>query len=123
MEETVATLRRMGVAAVSYHHEVAPSQHEVDFEADDALRAADNVITLKYVLKAMAPRHGFRVSFMPKPFEGINGSGMHTLQRLSELTDAAVVQNQDDEFNYRTRELGGRILLSPRIRSRHECAR
>ena len=120
VEETVAALRRMGVAAVSYHHEVAPSQHEVDFEADDALRVADNVITLKYVLKALAPRHGFRVTFMPKPFEGINGSGMHTHQRLSELTGAAVVQNQDDEYGLS--EVARAFLAGQLVHARALCA-
>jgi glutamine synthetase len=98
VEEAVMALRCMGASAVSYHHEVAPSQHEVDFEVDDVLRAADNVITLKYVLKALAPRRGMRVTFMPKPWEGLDGSGMHTHQRLDGPPGTQFSGSPDDEY-------------------------
>jgi glutamine synthetase len=95
VEETVAALRRMGAPAVSHHHEVAEHQHEVDFEVVDALAAADSVITLKYVLRSIARRHGLRVTFMPKPWQGKNGSGMHAHQYVSRQGDAGGV---DDEY-------------------------
>lgn len=95
VEEAVAALRRMGAPAVSHHHEVATHQHEVDLEAIDALTAADSIITLKYVLRSLAPRHGRRVTFMPKPWQGVNGSGMHAHQHIWQL-DAA--RSAHDEF-------------------------
>lgn len=95
LEEAVAALRRMGAPAVSHHHEVATHQHEVDFEVVDALAAADSVITLKYALKSIARRHGLRVTFMPKPWQGKNGSGMHVHQYVSPRDDLGSV---DDEY-------------------------
>ena len=57
-------------------------QHEIDFEYADALQTADNAITFKFALKAIAQQHGLYATFMPKPIHGINGSGMHTHQSL-----------------------------------------
>ena len=57
-------------------------QHEIDFEYADALQTADNAITFKFTLKAIAQQHGLYATFMPKPIHGINGSGMHTHQSL-----------------------------------------
>ncbi|MFN1208765.1 type I glutamate--ammonia ligase, partial [Enterococcus lactis] len=59
------------------HHEVAPGQHEIDFEYADALNAADNIQTFKLVVKTIARKYGLYATFMPKPLSGINGSGMH----------------------------------------------
>lgn len=64
------------------HHEVAPSQHEIDMRYDDALKMADNMITYRLTVKEVASQHGFYASFMPKPLFGENGSGMHTHQSL-----------------------------------------
>ena len=64
------------------HHEVAPGQHEIDFKFDDALRTADAVVTFKQAIKALVDNLGYKVTFMPKPFFGINGSGMHCNQSL-----------------------------------------
>jgi glutamine synthetase len=66
------------------HHEVALGQHEIDFRYANALKTADNVLTLKYTVKAIAAQHGLTASFMPKPVFGINGSGMHCHQSLFE---------------------------------------
>ncbi len=73
----------MGIEIETIHHEVAKSQHEVDFKYCDALRAADNVITLKFIIKAIASRHGLHATFMPKPMYGVSGSGMHVHQSLA----------------------------------------
>lgn len=73
----------MGVEVEALHHEVAAGQHEIDFRYCDALKSADNAITLKMVLKAVANRYGLHATFMPKPIAGINGSGMHVHQSLS----------------------------------------
>lgn len=80
--ETVLTLEKMGIKVEYSHHEVAPSQHEVDIKYDDALKMADNVITYRVVVKEIASKFGVYATFMPKPIFGENGSGMHTHQSL-----------------------------------------
>ncbi len=75
--EICLTLEDMGFEILSSHHEQAPGQHEIDFRAEDALKAADNVMTLKMVVKTIAQRNGHFASFMPKPLNDCNGSGMH----------------------------------------------
>lgn len=76
------TLEEMGFEIEASHHEVARGQHEIDFRYDEALRTADNIMTFKTVVKAIANRHGLYATFMPKPIYGISGSGMHTNQSL-----------------------------------------
>jgi glutamine synthetase len=80
-------LEAMGVGFESFHHEVAPGQHEIDLEVGPALRTADNIMTTKYVLKALAQQHGMKATFMPKPVYGVPGSGMHTHQSLTFTSD------------------------------------
>lgn len=80
--ETVLALEKMGIEVEYSHHEVAPSQHEVDMRYKDALQMADNVITYKVVVKEIANKFGVYATFMPKPIFGQNGSGMHTHQSL-----------------------------------------
>jgi glutamine synthetase len=75
-------LQQMGFDIVMSHHEVAPGQHEIDFKFEEALPSADKVITFKTVLKSIALAHGLHATFMPKPFFGQNGSGMHVHQSL-----------------------------------------
>jgi len=75
-------LEEMGFEIEASHHEVAPGQHEIDFKYDDALTAADQVMTFRNVVRIVAQRHGLHATFMPKPVFGINGSGMHTNQSL-----------------------------------------
>lgn len=76
------TLEEMGFEIEASHHEVARGQHEIDFKYDTALKAADDIITFKLVVKSIAQRHGLHATFMPKPIFGINGSGMHTNMSL-----------------------------------------
>jgi len=64
------------------HHEVGPGQHEIDFKFDNAMKTADAVITFKQATKAIVDNLGYIVTFMPKPFFGVNGSGMHVHQSL-----------------------------------------
>ena len=78
----VDALEAFGIRVEAAHHEVAAGQHEIDFEYSDALQTADNAITFKFALKAIAQQHGLYATFMPKPIHGINGSGMHTHQSL-----------------------------------------
>ena len=80
--ETVLTLEEMGIGIEYSHHEVAPSQHEIDMRYTDALTMADNVMTYRLVVKQIALKHGVYATFMPKPVFGMNGSGMHVHQSL-----------------------------------------
>lgn len=95
--ELMDALRQMGLEIEMGHHEVALGQHEIDFHFADALQAADNVITMKYTVKAIAAQHDLVASFMPKPIYGINGSGMHCHQSLfNGLGDSLFFDPVDD---------------------------
>lgn len=78
----IAQLLAMGFEVEAAHHEVARGQHEIDFRYADALTTADNLATFKFIVRNVAASYGYAASFMPKPIEGINGSGMHTHQSL-----------------------------------------
>lgn len=84
-KDMVKALQDMHFLVEASHHEVAEGQHEIDFKFDDALRAADSIMTFKMVVRIMAQRHGLHATFMPKPVAGINGSGMHINMSLSTL--------------------------------------
>lgn len=81
--DIVLELEKIGFNMEASHHEVAPGQHEINFEFDNALEACDNLQTFKLVVKIVAKRHGLHATFMPKPISSINGSGMHTNCSLS----------------------------------------
>jgi len=83
--DIVLTLEEMGYEVEASHHEVAPGQHEIDFRYDNSVNIADKIMTFKLVVRSIAQRHGLHATFMPKPIEGINGSGMHTHQSLFTL--------------------------------------
>ena len=80
--ETVSALQDIGIQIEYSHHEVAPSQHEIDMRFDEGLKMADKTMTLRLVVKEIARRNGLYATFMPKPIFGENGSGMHTHQSL-----------------------------------------
>lgn len=80
--EIAAALTSFGIHAEMIHSEVAGSQHEIAFRYSDALKTADNAMTFKMVVRAIAAKHGYHATFMPKPIEGVNGSGMHVHQSL-----------------------------------------
>lgn len=80
--DIIFSLTRMGIHVEYSHHEVAPSQHEIDLRYQEALKMADTAITYKVVIKETARKHGCYATFMPKPLFGENGSGMHTHQSL-----------------------------------------
>ncbi|GIK08585.1 MAG: glutamine synthetase [Anaerolineaceae bacterium] len=96
--ELMDALMDMGLNVELGHHEVALGQHEIDFRYTDALKAADNVLTLKYTVKAIAAQHGLVASFMPKPVFGINGSGMHCHQSLFDDKGENLFFDAQDEF-------------------------
>ena len=97
--ELMSALKMMGLEVEVGHHEVALGQHEIDFRFADALKTADNVLTLKYTVKAIAAQHGLIASFMPKPIFGINGSGMHCHQSLFDKDGRNLFFDPKDEFN------------------------
>lgn len=80
--DTILALEQMGIKVEYSHHEVAPSQHEIDLRYSEALQMADIVMTYRVVVKEIAKRYGVYATFMPKPLFGENGSGMHTHQSL-----------------------------------------
>ncbi len=80
--DNVLTLEQLGIDVEYSHHEVAPSQHEIDMRYTNALTMADNVMTYRLITKEVANRHNVYATFMPKPVFGINGSGMHVHQSL-----------------------------------------
>ncbi len=96
--ELMKALQGMGLQVEMGHHEVAIGQHEIDFRFNDALRTADNVLTLKYTVKAIAAQNGLIASFMPKPIFGINGSGMHCHQSLFDKDGENIFFDAGDEF-------------------------
>ncbi len=83
--DIVLNLEEMGFDIESSHHEIAPAQHEVDFQYETGLRAADNILTFKMAVKTIAKCHGLHATFMPKPKAGVNGSGMHINMSLEDM--------------------------------------
>lgn len=93
--DIVIMLDRMGFEVEASHHETAPGQHEIDFQYADAVTTADNIITFKLVVKNIARQHGLHATFMPKPLQGIAGSGMHCHQSLFIGDNNAFFDEQD----------------------------
>ncbi len=94
--ETVLALEGMGIQIEKSHHEVSPSQHEIDMHYADGLTMADWTITYKHVVKAIAQKFNVAATFMPKPVQGINGSGMHCHQSLFEGNKNAFWDPEDE---------------------------
>lgn len=80
--DIILALEELGMEVEASHHEVGPGQHEIDVKYSNALESADNAITLKYTVKAIAQKYNLHATFMPKPFFGLSGSGMHVHQSL-----------------------------------------
>ncbi len=97
--ELMDALQGMGLEIEMGHHEVALGQHEIDFRFDNALRTADNVLTMKYTVKAIAAKHDLVASFMPKPIFGINGSGMHCHQSLFDAQGENLFFDEVDAYH------------------------
>jgi glutamine synthetase len=81
-QQTVRSLESMGISIEYIHHEVGPSQHEIDMRYAPALQMADHTITYRLIVKEVAKKAGYHATFMPKPIFGENGSGMHTHMSL-----------------------------------------
>ncbi len=93
--ETVLVLQEMGIAVEYSHHEVAPSQHEIDLRYSEALGMADAAMTYRLIVKEVALRHGVYATFMPKPLFTENGSGMHVHQSLFKCEENAFFDADD----------------------------
>jgi len=96
--ETISMLGAMGIQVEASHHEVSPSQHEIDLRYTDALTMADQVMTYRFVVKEIAQQHGCYATFMPKPIFGVNGSGMHVHQSLFKGTRNTFFE-PDEEYH------------------------
>jgi len=96
--ETIFALQDMGIDVEYSHHEVAPSQHEIDLRYDDALSMSDKTMTYRIVVKEIARQHGCYATFMPKPLFGENGSGMHVHQSLFQ-GDKNLFYDGDDPYH------------------------
>jgi glutamine synthetase len=96
--EICLTLEEMGIMPESSHHEQGPGQNEVDFKYNDALAAADNLVSFKSVVKSIAERNGLYASFMPKPIEDKSGNGLHM--------NISLYKNSLNVFNNRSKQHG-----------------
>jgi glutamine synthetase len=96
--DTVKALESMGIPIEYVHHEVGPSQHEIDMRYADALDMADHTVTYRLIVKEIAKKAGYHATFMPKPIFGENGSGMHTHQSLFSDGKNAFF-DEDDEWH------------------------
>jgi len=97
-KETIRTLETMSIPVEYSFHEDAPSQHEIDLRHTDALTMADSVMTFRLVVKEVAAKQGVHATFMPKPLEGVQGSGMHMHFSLFKGDDNAFY-SPDDNYN------------------------
>jgi glutamine synthetase len=115
--ETVLTLEEMGIPIEYSHHEVAPSQQEIDMRYTDALTMADNVMTYRMVVKEVALKNGVYASFMPKPIFGENGSGMHVHQSLFKGDRNAFFDKDDSYYLSKTARcyIAGILKHAPEI--------
>ena len=119
--QMVSALQQMGIKIDASHHEVAAGQHEIDLASGDALHIADGLMTAKYVIKAIAAQHGLYATFLPKPFFGVNGSGMHIHQQLlnRETGQNAFV---DEQSEYGLSEIGRGFITGQLSHARAMCA-
>lgn len=125
--DMVLTLEEMGYEVEATHHEAAPGQHEIDFKYGEALMTADSLMTYKLAIRTIAKRHGMHATFMPKPIDGIDGSGMHLNMSLRKdginiFTDMEDPHKLSQEAYYFMGGLlkhikGMTLLLNPTINS------
>lgn len=98
--QMVDALQSLGISVEASHHEVALGQSEIDFRYGPAISTADNAITFRTTLKAVAQKNGLHCTFMPKPIAGVNGSGMHVHQSLWNLeTGDTAMYDGNNEYN------------------------
>jgi glutamine synthetase len=116
-KRTVQYLEAMGIPVEYVHHEVAPSQHEIDLRYADALTMADNVMAYRLTVKEVAQEFGIYATFMPKPVAGVNGSGMHTHQSLFQGDRNAFFEPTDEYHLSKTAKayIAGLLKYAPEI--------
>jgi glutamine synthetase len=119
--ELMLALESMGLEVEMGHHEVARGQHEIDFHFADAMRAADNVVTLKYTIRALAAQQGLIATFMPKPIFGVSGSGMHTHQSIFDSEGNNLFFDPEDEFHLRSHMDSSLVRWRTHARWRQSC--
>ncbi len=95
---TIRTLETMSIPVAYSFHEDAPSQHEIDLRHTDALTMADSIMTFRLVVKEVAASQGVHATFMPKPLESVQGSGMHVHLSLFD-GDENAFYSPDDPYN------------------------
>jgi glutamine synthetase len=117
--DTVLALEKMGIHVEYTHHEVGPSQHEIDMRYADAMKMADDCMTYRIVVKEYAQQYGYHASFMPKPLYGENGSGMHTHQSLFKDGKNAFYDEND---RYKLSETGKAFIAGQLTHAREICA-
>jgi glutamine synthetase len=115
--DTIFALESMGIPVEYSHHEVSPSQQEIDLKYADALTMADQVMTHRMTVKEIAYRHGYYATFMPKPVYGVNGSGMHTHQSLYKGKKNAFFEPSDEYYlsDMAKRYIAGLLKHAPEI--------
>jgi len=117
-QETVRALEGMGIPIEYVHHEVGPSQHEIDMRFSDALAMADHTVTYRLIVKEIAKKSGYHATFMPKPIFGENGSGMHTHQSLFKEGRNAFFDG-DDQWNL---SADGKAFIAGQLRHAREIS-
>jgi glutamine synthetase len=117
-QETVRALESMGIPIEYVHHEVGPSQHEIDMRFAPALDMADHTMTYRLIVKEIAKKAGFHATFMPKPIFGENGSGMHTHQSL--FTDGRNAFFDADDDRHLSEP--GKAFIAGQLRHAREIA-
>jgi glutamine synthetase len=117
--DTVLALEQMGIHVEYTHHEVGPSQHEIDMRYADALKMADDCMTYRIVVKEYAMKYGYHATFMPKPLFGENGSGMHTHQSLFRDGRNAFYDPDDQYF---LSDIGKAFIAGQLKHAREICA-
>lgn len=117
--KTVNMLEKMGIPMEASHHEVAPSQHEIDLKYNKALIMADNIITARYCIKEVAKAAGVYATFMPKPMFGVNGSGMHVHQSLFKGDSNAFFDKSD---KHHLSDIAKHFIAGQLKHSREICA-
>jgi glutamine synthetase len=117
-QETVRALEGMGIPIEYVHHEVGPSQHEIDMRFADALAMADHTMTYRLIVKEIAKKAGYHATFMPKPIFGENGSGMHTHQSLFKDGRNAFFDG-DDEWHLSD---AGKAFIAGQLRHSREIS-
>ena len=117
----LAVLSQLGIKVDSTHSEIGQGQHEIDFQYDDALRSADNILTARVALKTVANKYGYYCSFMPRPHADLPGSGMHTHQSVHDFS-SGVNLFADSESEYGLSETARFFLAGQLEHARAMCA-